>query len=87
MNLPFAAIRQSWRAALRRPGFLALASATLALGIGAGAAVFALVDAVLLAPPPFAQPDRLVVVDKSDGHPWSTISPQQYQVLDGVAGV
>jgi len=87
MNLPLAAIRQSWRSALRHPGFLAIASATLAIGIGAGAAVFALVDAVLLAPPPFAQPDRLAVVDKSDGHPWSTISPQQYQVLASVAGI
>lgn len=87
MNLPLAAIRQSWRAALRRPGFLALAGATLALGIGACAAVFALVDAVLLAPPPFAQPDRLVVIDKHDGHPWSTISPQQYQVLEGMPGI
>lgn len=87
MNLPLAAIRQSWRTALRHPGFLALASTTLALGIGACAAVFALVDAALLAPPPFAQADRLVVVDKHDGHPWSTISPQQYQLLDGVPGI
>lgn len=87
MNSSFAAIRQSWRAALRRPGFLALAGATLALGIGACAAVFALVDTVLLAPPPFAQAERLAVVDKHDGHPWSTISPQQYQLLDGVPGV
>jgi len=87
MKLPFAVIRQSWRAALRRPGFLALASGTLALGIGACAAVFALVDAVLLAPPPFAQPDRIVVLGKGDGHPWSTLSPQQYQLLEGIPGV
>ena len=80
-------LRQSWRSALRRPGFLALAGATLALGIGASAAVFALVDAVLLAPPPFPQPERLVVLGKGDAHPWSTISPQQYQLLDGVAGI
>lgn len=87
MNLPFTTIRQSWRAALRRPGFVALAGITLALGIGACAAVFALVDAVLLAPPPFAQPDRLVVLGKGDDNPWSTISPQQYQLLDGIAGI
>ncbi|NCT66405.1 MAG: FtsX-like permease family protein [Rhodanobacteraceae bacterium] len=80
-------LRQSWRGALRRPGFLALASTTLALGIGASAAVFALVDAVLLAPPPFPQPERLVVLGKRDAHPWSTISPQQYQLLDGIAGI
>lgn len=86
MSPLFSTLRQSWRAALRRPGLLALAGTTLALGIGACAAVFALVDAVLLTPPPFAQPDRLVVVG-TDGRPWSTISPQQYQLLDGVAGI
>jgi putative ABC transport system permease protein len=80
-------ILQSWRASLRRPAFLALASATLALGIGACVAVFALVDAVLLAPPPFPHPDRLVVLGKHDAHPWSTISPQQYQLLDGIPGI
>lgn len=80
-------IRHAWRASLRRPAFLALASATLALGIGACVAVFALVDAVLLAPPPFPQADRLVVLGKNDSHAWSTISPQQYQLLDGIDGV
>ncbi len=80
-------IRQAWKASLRRPAFLTLASATLALGIGACVAVFALVDAVLLAPPPFPQPERVVVLGKHDSHPWSTISPQQYQLLDDIDGV
>ncbi len=87
MSLPLSEIVRSWRSALRKPGFLALASATLALGIGACVAVFALVDAVLLAPPPFPQPDRLVVLGKGGGHPWSMISPQQYQLLDGIPGI
>lgn len=87
MSLNFATVRQSWRAALRRPAFLMLATSTLALGIGAATAVFALVDAVLLAPPPFAQPDRLVVIDRAGGHPWQTISPQQYQMLAGIDGI
>ncbi|WP_300621071.1 ADOP family duplicated permease [Dokdonella sp.] len=87
MNAWIHDLRRGARSALRHRGFVALAGATLALGIGACAAVFALVDAVLLAPPPFPQPDRLVVLDKSDGHPWSTISPQQYQLLDGVPGI
>ncbi|MCK9539096.1 ADOP family duplicated permease [Dokdonella sp.] len=87
MNLPFAALRQSWRTALHRPAFLVLAASTLALGIGAAVAVFALVDAILLAPPPFPQPDRLVVVGKGDNLPWSTISPQQYQCLDDLPGI
>lgn len=87
MNPIFGTIRQSWRALLRRPAFLALAGTTLALGIGAMAAVFALVNAVLLAPPPYPQAERLAVVDKHDGHPWSTISPMQYQTLDGIDGI
>ena len=47
-------IRQAWRGLLRQPGFLLLATATLALGIAASVTVFALVDRVLLRPLPYA---------------------------------
>ncbi|GMR22896.1 MAG: hypothetical protein BMS9Abin37_1276 [Acidobacteriota bacterium] len=55
-------LRQSIRALAKSPGFTAVAIATLGLGIGGSTAVFTVVDAVLLRPLNFAEPERLTQI-------------------------
>ena len=55
-------LRFAARNARRSPAFAAAVAGTLALGIGASTAIWSLADAVLLAPQPFAEPERLISI-------------------------
>ena len=84
-------LRYGLRGMLRTPAFTALVITTLALGIGANAAIFSVVNGVLFKPLPFPNADRLISISLLEPY-GSTISEPEFadfrrdaKTLDGVA--
>src|ERR1700722_16555267 len=85
-------LRHAARVLWRSPAFAATAIAALALGIGANTAIFSVVNAVLLQPLSYPQPDRLVALERhfpdGDGSsvsiPKFTVWSEQTQVFQAV---
>jgi putative ABC transport system permease protein len=73
-------IRYAARHVFRQPGFAAAVALTLALGLGLNAAVFGMMDALLLRPFQFADYDRLVVLFETpkDGSARDPVAPATY---------
>lgn len=81
-------VRHALRRLVRTPIFSLGALAIMAIAIGANTAAFAVVDAILLEPPPYDAPERVVNIyqDSDDGEPSSTSFPA-YRDMASIQGV
>src|SRR5215213_3720168 len=88
-------LRQALRGMQKQPGFTLIAAITLALGIGANTTIFSVINALILNPPQFAEPDRVVALwrtakDKRDRGPASYLDLQEWNAqnhsFEAIAG-
>ena len=79
-------MRRTMRSALRAPGHYLLAAGILGLGLGAAVSIFSAVNAVLVAPLPFPEADRLVEIRSERGGEEALVSMREIMDLREGAG-
>src|ERR1700678_3238193 len=87
----FADLRFAWRQLVKHKVFTATAALTLALGIGANAAIFTVIESVLLAPLPYKHADKLAVLTThwtNSGHTTARVTgPDGVDVRDHAGSI
>jgi macrolide transport system ATP-binding/permease protein len=80
--MAFQEIRHTFRMLAKNPGFTAIATLSLALGIGANSAIFSLADALLLRPLPIRDPGAVVTVTtNTPDNPYGGVAYANYRDL------
>src|SRR5689334_3518126 len=80
-------LRHGARMLVQKPGFTLIAVLTLGLGIGAVTAIFSVVDAVLLRPLPYKEPERIALVEQYlPAMGWYYGGVSAPEMLDYIAG-